>query len=483
MQSLKTSPTLQRTSDFFANGHFLGPLAGILLGLSTSAILIRSKDFEIFFLFSLFFSIIVLTNETVGLVFLLFLSFYSLYLRYFFSLPPLYVNLCYVLIALLTIKCFSAIWIKKRSIPRTSIDQAVLFFFGLIFISFLLNRPPIGASLKSIAQTCCFIFLFYAIAHSNLSASLLKRMVYVLLIVALTQILASFVQYFFIFPDENQGFRQDHSGGLFGYSSGTVNAVYMVYISALIFAFMKVHGVKFLYLGTICLLVVPIILSSARGGLVFIPLTASFLLAATPFLRGRLVRSDVGQALGLIAFLVVALFALAPKQQLSFILAPDSVYTYSMSPGKRLGRFEQLTFVHSVIGARVKTAILGLGPGQMTHTKQATTGSSQISEFLEEYGDEFQTRQSYAYTTVELGYGGLALFLFLHYKLFMMNRKFFQANEEKFWKAISIGFAGIIFTSAYSMLYVQNWVKPPLTFPFWLLAGTIYRVGRFKGIF
>ena len=483
MQNLKSSPALQRTSEFFENGQFLGPLTAILFSLAASAIILRSKDIEVFFLFSVFFSVIVFTSETIGLLFLLFLSFYSLYLRYLFSLPPMYANLSYVLVAILTIKCFSSIWVKKVSIPKTSVDRAILLFFALIFISFILNRPPVGAALKSIAQQSCFVLLFYAIAHSNLSASLLKRMVYILLVVALIQVFASFFQFFFVFPDEDPGFRQDHSGGLFGYSSGTVNAVYMVYISSLIFAFIKIHGIKFLYLFTICLLAVPIILSSARAGLMFIPLTASFLLAATPFLRGRLVRRDIGQALGLIGFLVVALFALAPKKQLSFILDPGTVYDYSVSHGKRMGRFDQLSFVHSVIGGRVKTAILGLGPGQMTHTKQATTGSSQISEFLEEYGDEFQTRQSYAYTTVELGYGGLALFFFVHYKLFMMNRRFFRAIEEKFWKAVSIGFAGIIFTSAYSMIYTQNWVKPALTFPFWLLAGAIYRVGKIKGIF
>jgi cell division protein FtsW (lipid II flippase) len=84
---------------------------------------------------------------------------------------------------------------------------------------------------------------------------------------------------------------------------------------------------------------------------------------------------------------------------------------------------------------------------------------------------------------LELGYGGLLFFLFLFYRLFVLNKIFFSAIDDPFWKAISIGFFGILFTSAYAIVYNLSWISPPLGFPLWFIAGAIYRVGYLKGIY
>lgn len=479
-------PSFRRTPEIFAPGQLLGPLAGTILVLLTTVVAIPNIEKQLFVLLCLLFSVIVLPNKTIGLALLLPLSFYSLYLRSALSMPALFVNLIYVVLLLLALGWLGELFLKilqKRPIPKTSIDRTVLLLFAVITVSFLLNRPPLGPAVKSVVLHTSFFLLFYTLAHSSIKESILRRLLYAVLVVALIQVLASFVQYFFIFTDMPPGFRHDKSGGLFGWSAGTVNAVFMVYTFSVIVGFIKVYGTRLSHLFLIFLLIVPIVLADAKAGLIFFVLTGVFLLAITPRFRGRLLQRDIAQLQGLVVFLVLVISIIAGRD-LRFLTNPEAVINraYGLG-GARLGRLGTVELAHERISRNPVTLIFGQGPGQLTHTRVGAMGGATHSDFMDEFGDEARAQHSFLHITLDLGYGGLILFLFLHYKLFMVSSTVFRGVDDKFWKAIALGFAGIVFTSAYSIVYTQTWIKPALVFPFWLMAGSLYRVGRIKGVF
>src|SRR5918995_881573 len=75
-------------------------LAIIIVGSLSAAPIIHAKDTQLFFLFLLLLSVFVLTAEEIGLFLLALISFYFLYIRYLFSWPSLFINLCYALLFL-----------------------------------------------------------------------------------------------------------------------------------------------------------------------------------------------------------------------------------------------------------------------------------------------------------------------------------------------------------------------------------------------
>jgi hypothetical protein len=360
------------------------------------------------------------------------------------------------------------------------LNHAIIGFLILILISFFVGSSAPQSAFKATLIHVVFVLVALVVTSVNLSESFLKRILTAIFAIAFIQIPASIIQYYVIYSDLVVGARQDNSGGLLGPSSGGVNAVFMTFIFSILLGFIMTHGWRFRYMMMAGGLLIPIILGSARAGMVFFVVTGVLTLIVVLKKDRKKVIKTIAYGTFMIACTIAMILFMARKDQLRFITDPTAMYEYSSRQGKSLGRLNTPGYVHNIIGGNVRTAIFGLGPGAITHT--SFTGRNQ-SDFYNENLELLRVPTSYAYITLELGYGGLLLFLYLHWKVLSYNLLFLKKIDDVYWKGISIGLVGIIFTSIYTILYTNTWVQSSLMFTLWFIAGSIYRVGCLRGIF
>ncbi|MDZ7375779.1 MAG: hypothetical protein ONB13_04085, partial [candidate division KSB1 bacterium] len=74
---------------------------------------------------------------------------------------------------------------------------------------------------------------------------------------------------------------------------------------------------------------------------------------------------------------------------------------------------------------------------------------------------------------LEFGYVGLALFLYLFYRLLKINSIFYKATQSDFWKSISIGYNGVVFCYIAAVIYNPAWFFDVLAFTFWFISAAI----------
>jgi hypothetical protein len=126
--------------------------------------------------------------------------------------------------------------------------------------------------------------------------------------------------------------------------------------------------------------------------------------------------------------------------------------------------------------------LLGYGPGAMlkSYFQQFDTRALAIQPIWIEYGiTEFVLR------TVESGFlGFISYFLLPIFLLFRINERFYRKIRDNYWKSISLGFSGIIFSFfilgvGYSLISRGDLAA----FIFWFFAATIHAVGRHRKIF
>jgi hypothetical protein len=454
---------------------FFGVIALIGVSILLGKSILRADDLALFGFLSAIVCTIILTDDTVGIAMSLVVSFYWIYVGDIFSLAPMFSNLPYVIIIVLFLKKAILISLQNRSFVDTPINKASIVLFAFILISLVLNNNPLPTALKGIVKQASFILLFFVVANANLSESSMKTMLGAIGIIAVAQIPASIIQYYFIYYQSDHGFRADLSAGLLGYNSGAINAVFMTCIFAVLFGMIISYGFTLRFGLLSSVLLVPIILSDARAGLVFFLFTGAFL--ATLMHRsesGKRMR-NMRVALVILAILAIGVVQGASPRQIAFLTNPGSVYEYSIKPlanKEGLGRLQSIGFVHKSIGKSVKSLVVGLGPGSITRTQ--FLGGKGL--FYEENIELLRHYNSYAYVTIELGYGGFLIFLYMFYKMFSFNKVFSTKVNDKYWRAISIGYSGIIFTIVYSVIYTRSWIHPALAFCMWFLGGAICRV-------
>jgi len=364
--------------------------------------------------------------------------------------------------------------VQGTQFVETPINKASIILFAFILTSMVLNHNPLPTAMKGIMKHASFILLFFIVSNSNLSESSIKKMVGAIVAIGFVQIPASLIQYYFIYASSAPGWRHDKSAGLLGFNSGAINAVLMTFIFSVVFGFIITYGFKAVYGLAAAVLLIPIILSSARAGFIFFVMTGAFLTMFIPLMEGRKGVRTFRVGLLIVGLVAMVIFQGARGGQISFVTNPSAVYDYSMrGADSGLGRLQSIGFVQKNIGRTVVSSIVGYGPGSITPTKFLGHSGS---ELYNKFSYLLRHYNSYAYVTLELGYGGLVVFLYVFYRLFSFNRLFYREVGDNFWKAISIGFAGIIFTSIYSVFYTRTWVHPALAFCVWFVGGAICRV-------
>ncbi len=473
---MKTRQALLNITDFWRKAFsllFLLPLAFILAVAATG-----TNDYFLLLVIGGIIFFAILTNFKVGLILISFCSFYLAYSIYMFNLPEPLINLPYLLIIMVMLREY---FFTARVLPtRTPINYLIISLIALGLLSIANGQSALYPSIKGLLRHVCYPLFFILLIMAEPDEKLLRKLVWGIIIVALLQIPASIMQfswYTFVAP-KTVGQRADWSGGLLGYSSGGYNAVFMCMIFCLIMGFMIVKGIRwYLILGAVALLV-PIFLASARAGLLLYAAAAVFMLLIAPLSKHASLPKRFFVAALLFAVFIGMAFTGVGGKSFQAILNPSYVYDYSIKQADSgMGRLQAFTIVKEQLNNPVRQ-LIGLGPGMVTPTSIVDNPNSLIAQnpFL------FRHMTGYAYTTLELGYLGLGIFLLLFLRIYIFNRRFLRQIQDPFWEAISLGFCGTVFVYAASTFYLDSWVHYSLSFVFWGIAAVLFRVGQIRGI-
>ena len=421
----------------------------------------------------------ILTDFKVSLVFIGLGSYFLSYAIWTFGLPGPLINLPYLIIIMVLLREY---FFTANMLPvRTPVNYLLLALMALGLLSMLHGDSAIYPSVKGLLRHVGFPLLFILILLAEPDEKLMRQLVWAVIVVAFIQVLASVAQFtwYSTIAAKDSGTRADLSGGLLGPNCGGYTSVMMNMMACLLMGFLMIYGTHWYLLMGIVLLLAPIYLASARAGVPMFALAALFMLIVAPLRKHGSLAKRLSIALLVLGLLVVAAFSGLGGDSFRALLNPTYLYEYSIKQSDSgLGRLQAFGVIKTELSGFVDR-VIGQGPGALTPTSIVENPNS----LLAQNPMLFQGVSGYAYTTMEIGFAGLILFLLLYARVYGFNRRFLKSIEDPFWEAISLGFSGVIFIYIISTVYVDSWIYYPLPFTFWALAAAIYRVGALRGFF
>jgi hypothetical protein len=451
---------------------FFLPLAAILANAA-----VGSSNYMFLLVFAGIIFFTVLTHFEAALVLIGITSYFLSYAIWKLNLPSPMINLGYVLIIMVLIREY---FFTAHLLPvRTPINRILMFIIAFAFLSIAGGNSGIYASFKGLMRHVGFPFLFLLILVAEPDEKLMKKLVIGILIVAFIQIPASACQWlWYTFINvKPSGMRADYSGGLLGFSCGGYNSIFMAMTFCLMLGIIIVRGFRWYWALGAALLVLPIFLASARAGIMMFALATVFMLLVAPLPRHGPFFQRLLIAVALFAIIVGATLGLG-GEGFRAIFNPDYVYNYSINQADSgMGRLQAFDIIAKSLRSP-QEKLIGRGPGMLTPTSISKNPDSLIAQnpFL------FDEVTGFAYTTIELGYAGLVLFLLLYVQVYRFTRRLLKTIDDPFWESIALGFCGSIFIYVISTVYVDSWIFYPLPFTFWAIAAALYRVGVIRGV-
>lgn len=425
----------------------------------------------------IFFS--VLTNFQVALLLIGLASYFLSFAIWYFHMPKPLINLGYMLIIMVLAREY---FFTSGLLPvRTPINYILTCIVAVGFLSIAGGDASVYPAMKGLIRHVGFPLLFLLILIAEPDEKLMRRLVIGILIVCYIQVLASAWQYtwYSTISPKPHGIRADRSGGLLGFSCGAYTAVLMSMAFCLMVGINIVRKTHwYLVLGA-GILMIPIILASARAGVYLFVLAAFFMLLVAPLPKHRPFWGRLLLAGGICVSILFAAASGILGEDFKAMMNPSYAYDYSIKRSDSgMGRLQAFGLVESQLKTTAEK-LIGRGVGMLT----PTTISENPNSLRALNPNLFENVTGFAYTTIEMGYIGLVLFLLLYLQVYRFTRRFLHQIKDPFWEAIALGFCGAIFIYVISTIYVDSWVYYPLPFTFWALAAAIYRVGILRGIF
>jgi len=374
-----------------------------------------------------------------------------------------------VIIIILIFKILSISSIKKK-FPNTSINYFILSLILLSGISAFINSSSLAVMFAGFRNYFKFILFFYVIVSLELDNFFYKKMIRILILFALLQVPVTILQRYFWYKWQASG---DPVGGTLGANTSGTLTLFLMGIISIIFAFYinKLISGKVL-LFYLLLLFIPMTLNETKITYFLFPTLLIFLLIKSP-IKNKRVKSlfiiTIFSGLVLIASYHVYKSIYLKKRNIS-IFNPSFIsryvgreYWYS----GRLNRLAQIKFASRNVAHSISTALVGVGPGNASD-----------SFFKEAVGYYYRKYEMLKIDSVflgrfiwEYGYLGLAIFLFILFKLFILANRVYKYSHTSFHKSIALGFEGMIFILAVATIYSPSFLIDVLGYTFWFIAG------------
>ena len=415
-------------------------------------------------------TLILFKNIEFGFILIMFLVFFS---DWFFQLGIIPAQLTW-LTELIIIFYILAFIHKKKYLVRTPINVPILLFILMAVVSMLINENSPIATFLALRLDLKFILMFLLLVTMNFREGFFKRMISILTVLLVLQIpvaLGKLAIY-------GQGESAIGTYGAWGGALSTILPLLAIPLFAGFYLY-KYETPRFRYI----LCIVGFIFFSAVGGkkgfIIFGLILILFLIwqAKAEYLR-RFIPIGLVSLLGFFGciYLVPLLKPVLEDLQVSWQYYVSYTTGYTIQ-GEAAGIISAIEKTYTTLKTDPVRFLIGYGPG------------STIKSYFKEYDTkERGTRPvgiRYGFThlvttVIEYGYIGFLLYFLLPlFLLFKMNQKFYKNIKDKYWKAISFGFGGMLFSCFILGIFYWDLFRIDLAaFIFWFFAAAIYSMGK-----
>lgn len=371
---------------------------------------------------------------------------------------------------------------KHKSIIRTPIDIPVVIFIAIAVISAVYNAKSPIALLLALRLDLKFILMFYLLVNFRLSEKFYRNMIKLFLFLLLLQVPVAVIKYFIY----GQGERAIGTYAAYGGTYSTLLPLIAISLFTALYLFKKQNNLYVLAIGGFILFS---IVGGKKGLIYFGPVLVILIvlyMLASKNLHKTLRRFLPLVPLMLFMFIPILFFVTwlqpatkNPEYLRGFINIYDLQYTPEGNPA---GRIPSNIVTYKSLSCHPLRFLLGYGPGSMmkSYFEQFHTRKKHTQPIWAEYGITESVQKP-----VEYGYVGFFIyFLLIPFLLFKKTRRFFNVIDDKYWRAISFGYIGILFTYFIIGIGYSAVLRSDLAgFIFWFFAAAVYSVGRQKQIF
>lgn len=380
----------------------------------------------------------------------------------------------------LQILAIKAIQKKKIVLPF-----GVLFLSVILFSLFssLVNNVNFITALLGLRLHFKYIALFYLLINLDFKEEFYTKTIKILFLIAIFQIPVTIMQQLTWNPQNTQGYMGkpvaavDVAGGTFGW--GDTTGILACFISGVIYflvSYMIYNKTNLKLVFILALLFIPVFLSNSTANLIFLPMGLFFMLSkASKKIFIRLIFFLTLACLLLsLAYVFISSQPAFKNSKLAAALEmrrmlSTQVKTDASGGPARAGKIASITYAFDLVRDNLFTLISGLGLG--------SASSSYFSDFSGSLANKvakYEMKPQVARTLIEMGFFGvIGFFAFILY-IYKINCRFFRATTDKFWKAVSLSFYGVVFLYVAAAFYRPVWDAEPTAFAFWFLSAAIY---------
>lgn len=416
--------------------------------------------------------IVIFENPNIGFYIIIFSVFFSDWFMQLGLIPPQMTLLPEVILLILIIKVGNLRAKDKIFIP-TPIDLPILLFIFWAILSTLFNAQKIETTIIAFRYDLKYIIMFVLLINLNPNERFFKRMIRIFIVLLLVQVPVALVK----MKIYGQG---ESAIGTYAVHGGVPSTILPLIAISIFLGFFLFEKPRFRYI----FLSLCFVLFSIIGGKRAFPFFGTLLFL---FLFWQTGKRNFAKVSFVAPFLMVGFLAsvyFVPSLNPTFkdphyLLDYSSSYStaHSSETGKAVGRTSALITAFEIAKENPSNFLLGFGPGSLapSHFKEY---ESDIRQSLPiSYG-----KSQWVTMSLEYGWVGALLYLWLFIPLFRINQRFFQITNDKYWKSISFGYKGILFAYLLGFFYAVIFRDDLLSFIFWFFAATIYCMEKRKNL-
>jgi len=439
-------------------------ISGYLVGCFAGLLIIQDNPFLLLMSFAIPFGIILFTNPNISFYIIMFSVFFADWLMGLGLIPPEMTLLPEVALLIVTVKII-ILRINDRKFIKTSITVPILFlvFWGLI--STLINSQNIVTTIIGFRFDLKYVLMFFVIINLNPDERFFKRMIFTLIVLLLIQIPVALVK----LTIYGQG---EWAIGTYGVHIGTYSTILPLVAISIFLGFFVHEKPRLRYIIVLLLFFVFSIIGGKRAFVFLAVLLYLFLFWQSG--KKNFAKLSILAPVVMVGVLACIYFIPSlnpalknPRHLMDFSVSYSTAY--SVETGKSIGRASTLVEAYKVSTENPVNFLLGFGPGSMAESYIKEFEGKRRNELPMWYGLSQWIKMS-----LEYGWVGALLFLWLFIPLFRANRRFFSSTTDRYWKAISFGFNGILFTYLMGFFYAVVFRLDLSAFIFWFFAATIY---------
>lgn len=360
---------------------------------------------------------------------------------------------------------------SKRKWQSTPIDSIFLMIIIFGLFSAIYNGVSLVTMAFGFRKFFKYALMFFILRNIEPHGKFYRLFLISLFVLALLQIPVTIIQAITYGTTGND--VADKVSGTLGWNATGAMALFMSFAMSMMMGFYT-QTKKLIYLLLGVAFATPIILGSGQFGFFIAPIAVLICwMLGNPMTVKNVLKIPL-------IVIVMAIFIIPGinyhdsryQGNLSkFLKSPANVYSLNIQKRKEgtFGRFEVIDVSHQLLLENPPQLLIGFGPGNASES------------YFSDYSGQLEKKYpglkiwgiQYTATILEYGFLGLALFLLMFLLLWRANREFYQQTEDRFWRAISVGYNGVLFTYLAGSLYNPAWYYDILAFSFWFITAAL----------